>query len=833
MWAYLDFFASLIILLFFWYTANIDNGHGIPSFQAVNGLNAAQLNLGSEAAGTQFQNQQTALNGLMQGHASARQYEANFLGVDTDSYQNTVASADLPVVESHHRNGTSLQKKDFGMFPNVQPPVNFNSFGDQDQMGSQHTGVLQSLQRQQSGISDVQLLQQQMIHRQLQDNQRQPFQHQGFWQKNSPFNILPSVGNQAAANHSPSLLNGIPAHDSSDKPWPELLASNSDRQHCGATAIMQGSSSGFGVSSEQSQTLCSVGLVPQQCEQSLYGVPVPGTKNNLSKTFEIQSENSVVEQISSFGNSFSRSQHAAPSDNDTKDGPLVSRQVGSTADHISFGGFELGNSEQLRLSQRNVPMQEFPGKLELAGFSETAQEKTSSAIIHSQNTATLDPTEEKILFGSGDNLWEAFGGEMNTGLGGFNMSEGTGLFGGFPSLQSGSWSALMQSALAETSSVETGQQVEWSGLSFRSTEPTTGHRQLVTFNDGIKQEQLSARGESRLQAGPSFLGASGHQLDRRASPEGMENLQTNSSARYMQDSLAENNQSESSLIAKSFNESIPISRKADSSSMADRRQHSSGHPQTHQQRISSHDARAELIGRANGWRAVSSRELGAGSNFNSHSSDMVLQPSQGSSYNRQVHEFCGASAGKTDTVHGSAVGIDEFNPIGGTMLHRQDSLTRNAAVNSNSSEAFQESTNSLQNNQSFNFWRQVDSSANSRGSDMPEQKNSTAMENSNSFPSSVSYLASPGLLQENACIDGSNSHNLHGHKDNSSGHAAWKPGVPKFQYHPMGDLGVDMDSSRRSKGSALPAATQQVSNKFFPTVGSGGSLSMNRSAQPR
>ncbi|KAI5430414.1 hypothetical protein KIW84_034843 [Lathyrus oleraceus] len=53
---------------------------------------------------------------------------------------------------------------------------------------------------------------------------------------------------------------------------------------------------------------------------------------------------------------------------------------------------------------------------------------------------------------------------------GLNMLDGSDSFSGFPSLQSGSRSALMQSAVAETSSSEVGIQEEWSGLSSRNTE---------------------------------------------------------------------------------------------------------------------------------------------------------------------------------------------------------------------------------------------------------------------------------------------------------------------------------------------------------------------------
>ncbi|OWM90380.1 hypothetical protein CDL15_Pgr014682 [Punica granatum] len=814
-------------------SANIESGHGIPSYQAVNGLNSAQPNLRSEVAGSQFQNQQTALNGFMQGHAAARQYEANFLGMDVDSYQNNVTSKGLSILESHHGNGPDFQKKDFGRFPNVQPPVSVNAFGGQEQMGGQHPALLQSLQRQQSGIGDMQLLQQQMILRQLQDTQRQQLQQQGIWQQNAPINLLSTLANQSAANHSPALLNGIPVHDSSNKSWPELFANNPNRQQLSSSAVMQGSSSGFELSSEQNQALRTMGLVHQQCDQSLYGVPVPVSRDNLSQTSQIQSENPAGEQISSFGNAFSRNQHAAPSDHDTKDGPLVSRQVGSAAAYNSTGGFESSNLRQVLSSQRNVSVQEFPGKRELTGLSATAQEK-------SQNVATLDPAEEKILFGSDDNLWEAFGGEMNVGLGGLNMSEGSGSFGGIPSLQSGSWSALMQSALAETSSVETGQQEEWSGLSFRSTEPPTGHQQPSTFNSGGKQERQAIWDESNMRANSGFVGAPSHQLEHKASHERSENFRSDSSPRYMQDFSEGNKRLEPSMLSKSSTDGIRVGGKVDNSSNADKRQYSSG-TWTHQQSMSSFDARAQLDDRANGWNRIDSRVPSEGATLKTHSSDMGLQPSQSGSHNRQAHEIHGSTAGRTDSFHG----------LGGTMLHRQDSSS-NAAVNSSNSRGFQESTQWLQNNQSFNLWRQVDSSANSRGKghhsdkgskmlespgngDVHERQNSNKRENSSgSFPSNVSRHASPGLVQENACTDGSYSHSLHGSKENSSGRAVQRPaGFPKFQYHPMGDLDVDVDSSRGAKGGASPQVSiQQVFNKFSPVGGSGGSHSTNRSAQP-
>lgn len=50
----------------------------------------------------------------------------------------------------------------------------------------------------------------------------------------------------------------------------------------------------------------------------------------------------------------------------------------------------------------------------------------------------------------------------------------------------------------------------------------------------------------------------------------------------------------------------------------------------------------------------------------------------------------------------------------------------------------------------------------------------------------------------------------------------------------MGDVNVDMDNSGGSKSDVYPqASAKQVFNKFSPSDGSSGGLSMNKSTQPR
>lgn len=81
----------------------------------------------------------------------------------------------------------------------------------------------------------------------------------------------------------------------------------------------------------------------------------------------------------------------------------------------------------------------------------------------------LDPLEQKILFNVEDNSWGASVGKH--GSMGTESFENTHHSSDFPSLQSGSWSALMQSAVAEVSSGDAGLQEEWSGSSLNENQP--------------------------------------------------------------------------------------------------------------------------------------------------------------------------------------------------------------------------------------------------------------------------------------------------------------------------------------------------------------------------
>lgn len=102
----------------------------------------------------------------------------------------------------------------------------------------------------------------------------------------------------------------------------------------------------------------------------------------------------------------------------------------------------------------------------------------------SQGLVPLDPMEEKILYNTDDSLWDP-------SLLNCNDIGGGGL---------GSWSALMQSAVADSSS-DTGLPEEWSGLSFQNTELSTGN-QPSNMLDSEKQQGSWA--DNNLQTASSF-----------------------------------------------------------------------------------------------------------------------------------------------------------------------------------------------------------------------------------------------------------------------------------------------------------------------------------------
>ncbi|GMJ05799.1 hypothetical protein like AT5G07940 [Hibiscus trionum] len=454
--------------------AELDRGHSGQTSSLQHGLNFTQSGMRPEMARNQFQNHSSIANGYMQGHqaSQARQNETNFLGV--------TASRGLSVLDSHMKSGPDLHEKKLFRSESTECPINYNFLGGQQQFNGQHPGMIQPLPRQQSGTMDMQLLQQQSILKQMQEFQRHQLPNPQFQlpeaRQLSSVNQVSSFVKQGSDNLSPAPINGVPVHDASNYSWqPELMIPNANWLQHDAFSAMPGSSGGFMFSPEQGQVRL-MGLVPPQDNQSFNGVFNSGARGNPYQYLSVQMDKPLSQQVPASSNSFPGNQLAMFSDQvGLQDGTLVSRQgdhvknaFGASALQGSNSVFHSENLQQMIIQPKNIGIVSH-GRQEHLRQSETSLEKSEIQAAHSQNVASLDPTEEKILFGSDDNVWDIFGKNTNMGA----VLDGTDSFGEFPSLQSGSWSALMQSAVAETSSNDIGVQEEWS---------SSGHQNMSVFN---------------------------------------------------------------------------------------------------------------------------------------------------------------------------------------------------------------------------------------------------------------------------------------------------------------------------------------------------------------
>ncbi|XP_044505497.1 uncharacterized protein LOC123225547 isoform X2 [Mangifera indica] len=270
-----------------------------------------------------------------------------------------------------------------------------------------------------------------------------------------------------------------------------------NRVQSGVSSVMQGVVNRPMLSTEQGQSLCSMGLVSQPVEGSLYGAPVATVKGNMGQYSHAhgipQAQKNMV-QSSGFSNSFLRDRFTvSPDQASMPQGAFMSSQgfsgkniFGQVPNSGSNTGILSGNLQEANSPQTNSSMEELNGRQEQTAWSAMQQKATQNG--PNQGLVPLDPMEEKILFNMDEDIWDAsFGRRSNMGTTSFgNMTENLDLSNSFPSLQSGSWSALMQSAVAEASSSDTGMQ-EWSGLTFQNTEQSTDNQLLNLMKSDNQQ----------------------------------------------------------------------------------------------------------------------------------------------------------------------------------------------------------------------------------------------------------------------------------------------------------------------------------------------------------
>ncbi|KVH92623.1 hypothetical protein Ccrd_005305, partial [Cynara cardunculus var. scolymus] len=277
-------------------------------------------------------------------------------------------------------------------------------------------------------FNEIQMLQRQIMFKQLEELQRQKkLQELNDSGQQNVINQQSLIHNKQAsrAQYAP-LINGTPVRDAS-----QMFM-------FGSTNLGQGFQNGLPYSQAQNQILHSMSLASQPVD----GTPISSTGHSFSRFSHFQggTSESSGEQVDTISRSSMSDQFNVPYQERNMFGPVFSQG-------LDMGG-QTGNDQQE--FGRGQEQGDWPGNI---------SEKTAN-INPSQDFTTLDPMEQKFLFNSDDNDLGGFG----------NMFEGPDNVQALPSLQSGSWSALMQSALEETSSTDTGLQEEWSGLSFQNPE---------------------------------------------------------------------------------------------------------------------------------------------------------------------------------------------------------------------------------------------------------------------------------------------------------------------------------------------------------------------------
>lgn len=778
--------------------SEIDRGQPSYPVHAAHGLNFSQSNLRPDFSKSQSLNDQQYSNGFMYGNQfyQNRQNEANFLAVDTDSRGFSVH--ELQQGSGHEQQHKASERQETSV-----PPVSFDLFGGQQQMSHQQASMLQALQRQQSGMNDMQQLQKQLMLRKMHELQRQQGQLQ---QVDLGHQNMINQASPPTRSQSP-LVNGTPNYPWTAEPSMNWLTRGS--------SAMQGSPSGIAFPSNLGQPQR---LMDQQVDQSLYGVPVSNSRGLSVNQYP------QMASMPTSSNSLHGSQHNfLPGRTSGQEGPSKSRQKSQNEniEHASTDIMEMGFLNSL---QKNPTQQDFGGRQEAGARSETPRERSRMQVSSPRDEATLDPTEEKILFGSDDNIWAAFGKSPNTSPEVGNLFDTGTQSNGFSSLQSGSWSALMQSAVAETSSNDIAPQEEWSGLMFPNTDGSPTNQFPLVHNDNVKQVPLP----TALASGPvppsnvNALNPMGlNQLGDIFQKQSSERAPTDISQRFGQ-SFEEANQIHGNTTQNSFD----AERNAKTISAMWAPGQSGTRPQP------------------NGWSALSAVPSGGDRMLNINETKKESQNLQSNHMRvmqgEGVHEnslWKSSSAMESGPVR-SVTGNRQTNK-GILSLHDTTS-----SVSNSYNMGVGDGTNPfVQNNYLLNQWKNASPAAKFQGGEsmgrMMDQvneqnqgslnsydreevarynrENSAMKENSNdSHHSNISRHASGGF-RESGLSDASDSRSLPPGKQKSTNQLSSKVSVPrKFQYHPMGNLEEDVEPTHGLKQHSQNAHFGQ--SKLFGQV---------------
>ncbi|XVF14386.1 hypothetical protein REPUB_Repub09cG0054400 [Reevesia pubescens] len=445
-----------------------------------------------------------------------QQNQPGFLGENTGYDQHNLISRGSSIFKSHQENEscespTLTTNSERSEITEASTDLNFLK-GQQQLLNSPQLGIQQPLPMQQSGFNDMPLLQQHLMIKQLQDlHRQQQLQQFGDVRQQNTLNHLSTIAKQSVTGQFSPLINGTPVHEAS-----QMFMNILQR---GTSLTTPSVSNRVVFPQDQGQVFCSMGLSSQQPDASLYGTPVSGARSSMSQYSQQVISNDAVNLLTKAGGqaqkptmqssgAFLRDQYTVSPDEVymSQDAPISNpgfqgkdmfgpASVQSINNGNMHGSFQAGNAAQI-----NASAKDFNGRQERTG--RPAMQQRTTQIGPSQGLVPLDPMEEKILYNMNDNFWDAsLGRRTDLGAGGFsNALENSDFSDSFPSIQSGSWSALMQSAVAEASSSDTGLQEDWSGLTFQNTEHSTDN-QLSNFVDSDKQQGWV---DGNLQSASSF-----------------------------------------------------------------------------------------------------------------------------------------------------------------------------------------------------------------------------------------------------------------------------------------------------------------------------------------
>ncbi|XP_039042361.1 uncharacterized protein LOC120181261 [Hibiscus syriacus] len=274
--------------------------------------------------------------------------------------------------------------------------------------------MIQPLPRQQSGMTDMQLLQQHAIMQELQRHllPKPQFQFPEARQLSSA-NQVSSVKEESDSLSS-APIDGAPVRDASSYSWqPERMTQNANCMQHGASPAMGGSSGMFSPGKGQ---MCLMGMVPQQVDESFYGISTSGARGNAYQYSSVQMDKPLMQQVPAGSHSFLDNQYMFSDQVGLQDGTSVSRQCeqdnnvfGDVAGQGLNSEFHSENLQQMVIQPKTVVMLESPQMQAHCSPPETPLKKSAIQVPLSQTVATLDPIEEKILFGSDDKCgiyWE-------------------------------------------------------------------------------------------------------------------------------------------------------------------------------------------------------------------------------------------------------------------------------------------------------------------------------------------------------------------------------------------------------------------------------------------